>query len=136
MASFDQGNVLPLATGTAITNAYNANTTSGALYGAAASQVNAYLVLTTVNASPITTVTVKFEASYDGVQWNDVLSKSEDTGTEAIEHAFTLGAAPQTKNVMVICRDQRGSIGGVRVRAKADASGIAGDSIVANVTFS
>jgi hypothetical protein len=135
MASFDQGNVLPAATGTAITASYNANTTSAPLYGAAAKHVSCYLTLTTASGSPITTFIVKFEASYDGSRWTDVQSKRQETGTEASEHSFILGAAPQVQHFLVTCDDQRGAIGGMRVRVKGDAIGIAGDSVVANVTF-
>jgi hypothetical protein len=136
MANYDQGQVLPSAIGTAITAAYNANTTSAALYGAAITQIDVFLLCNTAGASPITTVTVKLQAQdRDGV-WYDVTSKRQDTQAESVEHAFALGAAPQVdRPLMITCRDARGAFA-VRLRAKADAIGVAGDTITASVTFS
>jgi hypothetical protein len=137
MASYDQGNALPLALGTAITNAYNANTTGAAMYGSLAGQVDVFLTGTTLAGSPITSVTVKCQVRYDvtGSNWFDIQTKRHDTNTTNVEHVLSLGAAPQSVNLLLTTNDADGALGGFRVLAHADATGIAGDVIAANVTF-
>lgn len=136
MASMDQGNVLPAALGTAITSSYNASTTSSPIYAPRAGTVSVFVNCTTVGGSSITDVTLKIEArDRDGI-WYDVQSKRQDTGASNIEHNFVLGAAPQTERPLLItCTDHAGATA-VRVKAKANASGSAGDVIEANVALS
>lgn len=136
MASMDQGNVLPLALGSAITTSYNDSTTSSPIYAPRAGTVSVFLNCTTLVGSPLTTVTLKIEArDRDGI-WYDVQSKRQDTGAANIEHDFVLGAAPQTERPLLItCTDHAGATA-VRVRAKGNAVGNAGDVIEANVALS
>lgn len=147
-SDFDRGNVLPNATGTKITNAYNIDCTSdGSVGGTAvttAVQVTPFssaqtmlTVLAALNgASTITALAVKMEISYDRTNWLSVQSRNTATNgapTYLKEHTGLAVTAGSTVGYVFTC-DPRGA-NFLRVSVHADQTGNANDVITANLTL-
>lgn len=139
---WDKGQVLELL-GTGITTSYQytevvPDGTSPAKFpplqqSGQARQLALYVYGKTGGASSVTTITISVEVCYGdpavAANWAQVLSKVHKAGgTTNVNSAVVLGAAPQEATVMVTCTEFA-LAKHVRVGAKGDAAGSAGDIV-------
>lgn len=124
----DLGQQLSLS-GSGITTAYQAGSP---FYAGAANGVLVVLKVITDAASALTSVTVKLQGTYDGTNWYDLLLSPQNTGGTAVDNAFTV-AANATVAFALATSSNRYSPKGLRLLAKANASGTGVDAITCSV---
>lgn len=127
------GQVLAVA-GTNIATSYVAAGTSGVInVGRKVKRLRLYLHFVTAALSNLTTITVKLQHRYSDPAgatrgWQDLPSSKSDVGATAeIEHTFTVTANQTSEGYFFL--DEPEGILDLQLLVKANAAGIAGDSI-------